>query len=329
MKATKLEAALAYADAGFFVLPLHNAIKGKCSCGRRLCRSVGKHPRIWHGVNGATTDAKTIEVWWDEYPDANIGIACGKIEGTTNRLVVLDIDNGYRNTSAGKIKKQGSLELARLEKEFGKLPRKVMQKSGSGLHIFLTVPHDIYPVTRIGGSKDIDVKDKGGYIVAAPSMHHTGNKYSWLSPKDGVFPKISNIPQAPSWLFGLSTYGDTVSMEVIDSFQLAVANSRLDISFYELAEALSFIPNTDEHYDEWIKIGFAIHHQTEGSKKGLKLWKRWSASSVKYDEEYTDDKWETFGSSARRRHLTAAYILMRAKEYGWKQVLQIESRKEE
>ena len=42
-----LKAALAYAERGWRVLPLHTVDEvGRCSCGNHKCKSAGKHPRI-------------------------------------------------------------------------------------------------------------------------------------------------------------------------------------------------------------------------------------------------------------------------------------------
>jgi hypothetical protein len=40
------------------------------------------------GFKAATTDARQIEAWWRQWPDANIGIATGAISG----IAVVDID---------------------------------------------------------------------------------------------------------------------------------------------------------------------------------------------------------------------------------------------
>ena len=73
-KVSKREAALAYAAAGWPVVPLHVAdpVRG-CSCGAgKGCPRPGKHPRSRHGVKDATRAPKQIRAWWDKWPDANI-----------------------------------------------------------------------------------------------------------------------------------------------------------------------------------------------------------------------------------------------------------------
>ena len=85
MKLTPLDFALKYAAAGFPVVPMHNPVDGKCSCGNPDCESVGKHPRIKLTDPGPTTDRVTIRRYWTKWPDANIAIAL-------EQLVAVDLD---------------------------------------------------------------------------------------------------------------------------------------------------------------------------------------------------------------------------------------------
>src|SRR4051794_12784225 len=72
MTDTMLEWALAYAAAGYAVVPCHTIINGQCTCGG--CRKPGKHPRINDYDNRATSDEATIREWWAHWPGSNIGI---------------------------------------------------------------------------------------------------------------------------------------------------------------------------------------------------------------------------------------------------------------
>jgi predicted P-loop ATPase len=169
---------------GWYLFPLHSIRQGKCSCGRATCvaNNQGKHPRTKAGVLDASNDVEQIRKWWAKWPDANIGLACGK-----SGLVVVDIDprNG------------GDETLVRLEKEHGKLPMTPCQLTGGcGQHYLFARPE----VERARGTSipdGIDIKADGGYIVLAPSNHLSGRSYSWDA---GQHISDTAIAECPSWV---------------------------------------------------------------------------------------------------------------------------------
>lgn len=59
--------------------------------------------------------------------------------------------------------------------------------------------------------------------------------------------------------------------------------------------------------DQWRDIGFALHHETDGSEIGYRIWDDWSAKGTKYKEGETEYQWESFGRSDREP-ITAAYL---------------------
>jgi hypothetical protein len=182
---TLLEAALRYAALGWQVFPLHSPADGKCSCGADVC-AIGKHPRTVDGFKSATTDAERIRGWWRTWPDANVGIATGARSG----LFVLDVDPD----------KGGDATLGMLVSEHGQLPETVEALTGSGgRHVLFAHPgrHTPNSTQRLGAG--LDVRGDGGYIVAAPSVHRTGNVYEW---QPGSEPGKA-LAGAPSWLFEL------------------------------------------------------------------------------------------------------------------------------
>ena len=86
----RLEAALAFAGRGWYVLPCWWAVDGRCACGDPNCSRVGKHPlgKLVHtGEKEATTDVAQITDWWKREPLANVAIATG-----LSGLVVFDTD---------------------------------------------------------------------------------------------------------------------------------------------------------------------------------------------------------------------------------------------
>lgn len=146
-----LGAALYYATKGVPVLPL---------------TARNKITRRGIGVYDATTDTETVRQWWTQWPDANIGIACG------HGFDVIDVDGLEGWQSLGNI----------LEPDTGEQIPTIARAftGGGGLHLYV-VPSQSWSnaVKKLPG---IDYRTKGGYVVAPPSIHETGRLYWWQQP---------------------------------------------------------------------------------------------------------------------------------------------------
>ena len=163
-------AALAYANLGYRVLPLHhpiatNSIQGRgmlCSCGDCACGAVGKHPLTSHGLNDATSDPAKLTRWWRRWPQANIGLVTGEVAD------VLDIDGPAGRAALRRFAAAHDLRLE------GPLVR-----TGSGWHLYLAPTGTR---NRAGLLAYVDWRGRGGYVVAPPSRHASGRCYRWLRP---------------------------------------------------------------------------------------------------------------------------------------------------
>lgn len=158
--------ALRYTEHGIPVFPLHWIKKdGNCSCRLgAMCQAKGKHPRIKNWGEEATTDPEKIEDWWSHAPMANIGIPMGEKSG----LVALDVDTRH----------DGEKSLADLVSEFGDLPDTITATTGSGgKHYIFKYTEELCLKNVVGFRDGLDVRTQGGLIVAAPSMHASGNPY--------------------------------------------------------------------------------------------------------------------------------------------------------
>ncbi|MET8530237.1 bifunctional DNA primase/polymerase [Micromonospora sp. NPDC005172] len=179
-----LNVALRYATAGIPVMPLHTPQRaGGCSCRRALaCPSPGKHPRLRHGLRDASTDPALVRQWWTRWPDANIGLATGSL------LDVCDIDtaDGLRTVTAI------------LDNAPSKGP---VVRTGSGWHLwFAATGH----ANRVGVIPGVDWRGRGGLVVAPPSLHPTGRRYTFTQQFDRVLPdcppalrRLLSPPPAP------------------------------------------------------------------------------------------------------------------------------------
>lgn len=179
-----LAAALSYAARGWPVLPLFGIKKGVCSCQKgKACSHPGKHPRIQGGVKKASRDANTIRAWWKRYPEANIGLAMGSPSG----IIALDVDG-----------EEGRASLFALEKQHEPLPPTLRAKTGGGEHLYFRDPN-ISLSNRVRFAPGLDTRSSGGYVIAPPSLHVSGDSYLWLSS-----PTLEPA-ELPSWLLSLIT----------------------------------------------------------------------------------------------------------------------------
>lgn len=182
-----LDTALWLARQGIHVFPCHSVNNGACSCGKSSCDSKGKHPRYRHhdlrdGLKDATTDELKIRRWWKLWPDANIGIRCGKESG----IFVLDFDNHEA--------------LLDLEQEHGKLPPTWIVTTGRGVHYYFKHPNFPVKCGKFKLVEGMDIKGDGGYVVGAGSSHASGRRYEFES---SGHPDDVGIAEAPQWLLSL------------------------------------------------------------------------------------------------------------------------------
>lgn len=186
----RLAAARDLMAKGWAVFPLHNpiitSIARKCSCKEGdKCGTIGKHPRTATGFKEATsTSEATVCNWWSRWPAANTGIATGSASG----FVVLDIDPD----------KGGWESFQTITDEHGQLPDTVeVNTGGNGRHLYFKNPEKKIPnsTTKLGSG--LDVRGDGGYVVAPPSLHKSGNRYSW---REGCGPGEIEMAEMPEWL---------------------------------------------------------------------------------------------------------------------------------
>jgi hypothetical protein len=111
-------------------------------------------------------------------PDANIGLS---LDG----YLVIDVDPRHGGDSS----------LVDIESQYGPLPKTRRARSGGGgEHIYFRLPAGVAVKNdnKGGLGTGLDIKAKGGYTLAPPSLHESGNRYTWLD----------NIPavEPPGWL---------------------------------------------------------------------------------------------------------------------------------
>lgn len=140
-----------------------------------------KKPLIpWEEYQSRKATAEEITQWWQKWPNANIGIITGAVSG----IIVLDVDGEEGQRSI----KDNKLSLP---------PTWAARTGGGGFHYFFKHPGNSVCnfVKRLPG---IDLRGDGGYIVAPPSIHPSGNRYQWV-----ISPKDEELAEPPDWLLEL------------------------------------------------------------------------------------------------------------------------------
>jgi len=269
---TTLDFALAYAEKGWYVVPVWSVDEnGDCRCGRpnnEAGHKPGKHPQANlapHGHTDSTIDPEVIKQWWSTDPDAGIGVSLAH-----SGLIALDIDpqNG------------GQESLARLEAEHGVLHSEcVAQTQGGGEHrIFKADNNFSYPGTL---DKGLDLKHHG-YICVAPTLGVSG-EYKW---KRGASPLSKSNPAQPSELPELiknrARAPSNYTLTEENGVPIATAQT-----FDDLREALKYVDADD--YTTWVNVGTALKPYGEN---GYRVWTEWSSGSDKFDASNQRKKWD-------------------------------------
>jgi hypothetical protein len=130
------ETALHYARNDRPIGPAWNPTEnGGCACPRGLdCPDPAKHPigfLVPQGLRDATTDPDQIREWWEQYPEANIGMPTGALSG----VVVLDVNleiGGFESLLA-LVRRHGALPWTRIAHTEGGLLQLYFEHPGGPL----------------------------------------------------------------------------------------------------------------------------------------------------------------------------------------------------
>jgi len=293
-------------EAGLHIIRLH-PIKpnAKCSCFNANCTNAGKHPKASNWRNAKPVSAGTVELLVNEQEETGFGIVL------TNEMLVVDVDaaNG----------KKGMESKAKLEKELGETLENLstfIVESGSGAgstHYYFRKDADIKIRKKLTKEyPDIDFLSEGAYVVSPLSLHKTGGTYSFLIAEKSNPLKITEAPdELISIIERKEEFIDYISQE-------AGSCTMQDI------ESMLTVIDPDIDYDEWMKVCFAVHHETSGSSDGYELFDKWCAgnlnnnhSAAKYPgASSTYEKWKE-GFKPSDRKITVATLYRMAYEFEW------------
>lgn len=247
--------------------------------------SPDKRPLVkWR--DRATTNPAQIERWWNKWPDAMPGLPMGRASG----LAVLDLDK--------RPDKDGAAALRDLGFGLDSLSPCIIATPSGGQHVYFQWGEGLGN-SAAGLPPGVDVRGEGGYVIAPGAVNGVG-AYSGDLTLD-----------LPQWPEGLRPAR-------YDAAE-ATSGERDGLPMHHVKEALMSLPNDGDAYanrDDWLNIGAALHHETDGSDEGLDLFQEWSGQHPTYDEGDTESVWQSFRRSDGPVR-TFATIRSEAESYGW------------
>jgi KaiC/GvpD/RAD55 family RecA-like ATPase len=236
-----------------------------------------KKPLTERGFKDASADERQIRRWWSRWPNALVGVPTGSPSG----LFVIDIDpDGI------------DFLLAHEELDTGR-----RHNTRRGFHFLFRAPDDVRIRCSAGKlAEGVDVRGEGGYIIWWPA---TG--------EEAIGPGIEALPPVPAWLLSLLTNASGIGPQPSSP---TTAFAETPVGLRRLEEALSK-GDSDCGYDEWIRMGMALHHESGGSEAGFRIWDEWSERGTKKYRGADDLRthWNSFSSATGKKLVTGGTIL--------------------
>lgn len=213
-----------------------------------------------------------------------IGVALGPVPGTDIVLSGIDLDHCY---VAGQLEERAAAILTAAKSYAEKSP------SGEGLHI-LGLGH-IGTTKMHPGPVGLEIYSAGRYFTV------TGNVI-----KDAGLANLAEVATLGRRLFGGVPSRTTAQPPSQDSHRsIATPNG---LRFLEQA-----LGKRDANcgYDEWIRVGMALHHESSGSEDGFRVWHEWSKRGTKKYSSADDLRmhWNSFSSAVGKNVVTGGSIL--------------------
>ena len=260
------------------------------------------------------TDRPPEALDYQSHADASIGV----LTGGAHNLVAVDIDVLDPFT-------EGQIETL-IGDELGEAPRRVGNAPKSLFLFRCTEPFlktrtGVYDID--GDDSAVEILGEGQQFVASGIHPDTHQLYRWpddrlidLTPGEltAVTPEQLHtfLDGCRNILGRVGTLKGRVSERKPAVNGTSLMLKELDGEMREIDAALAFLPNNDEHYDDWIGTLHAIKGAL--GDDGRELAHRWSRRSEKYDEAETDRAWDSIKNV---KHIGAGSIYHWAQQYGF------------
>jgi putative DNA primase/helicase len=129
-------------------------------------KPLAKYPALVRWAADSSNDPNQIAKWWSRWPEANIGLDCGRSD-----ITVVDIDQHSKD-------KDGRASLDALQRKYGRFPPTLRSRTPTGgIHYFFKGGGLRNTVGALGPG--IDTRGNGGMVLLPGSRTEAG-AYCWL-----------------------------------------------------------------------------------------------------------------------------------------------------
>jgi hypothetical protein len=216
----------------------------------------------------------SIGAYWAEHPDHEVGCIVG------DGLIVLDADTPVAGAA-----------LAKIEDAFDVSPAMVI-RTRKGLHHYYRRGPGTFAKSDAHSTEAhperIDVKTGRAMVVLPPS---TGKEVEYMEVEH--VEQLAEVGQGfIDAIFRHNGREAPRPPEPVTRPELAIED--LEGLCRQLAELINHLP-PDMGYDDWLRVGMAVYHETGGSDEGLHIFDEWSSKGTKYPG-YAEivKKWTSF-----------------------------------
>lgn len=273
-----------------------------------------KRPAItaWQNTRLTSTDLP-------RFPDHGVGVLCGQGD---HPVVGVDIDVSHPGINEA-LRQWCAEHLGDTCERVGAAPRTLLVYRAAspnwtkGSSVQFMDPADPLKPSGKPNNQQVEILGLGQQFVAYHIHPDTDREYEWTdlfggmanlhaaelpvvteAQIDALLAEVARLVRATEGLRTVGTAESPVYRSGGDSDDLAALVDRTATPIGQMGELLAFLPNNDDAYDQWLRVGQALHHEYSGTADedaALALWREYGSKSSKDRPGEYGYKWRSFG----------------------------------
>lgn len=276
-----------------------------------------KRPAIaaWQNARLSSADLR-------RYGDHGVGVLCGQGE---HPIVGVDVDVSHPAINAA-LRRWCAEHLGDTCERVGAAPRTLLVYRASspnwtkGSSVQFMDPADPIKPSGKPNNQQVEILGLGQQFVAYHVHPDTGREYEWTDllgglaytsavdlpviteqQVDALLAEVARLVRATPGLKTVGTAEAPAYRSTDDADDLASLVDRTGTPIDQMREMIAFLPNNDDLYDQWLRVGQALHHEYAGTvdeDAALEMWREYGAKSSKDHPNEYGYKWRSFGRHA-------------------------------